>query len=422
MVQVIRTEDPRGRMAEMLGMSLGQGLGNGLNTYFANRSLDSVLHDKALEGAPTSKKLEAMRSALSPYGEKGQEILQQRMQIEQQEMQERETEKQEKLTRLKGRAIGKFQKGEELSDEEWARFTPQEVAALQNIGIQGRKVAAKEREVAGKEREAERTEESQRQRGRSIAKYQKGEPLSDEEWAAFTPSEVASLQRAYHPTPPGGLTGQSTPPEVSNAINRVLDNSEGMSSDELNNAMDQAGIPRIYSNSYVENRRRTQDTGTEHDIKFHQESANFEKEVSDHAKTARRQLPLIDKSIKAVSEGKINPSSLANVFTFFGERGKKISNALLSKDESALISSIPEFLEGRKELFGVRLSDADLRLLQDKLPDIGKNKEANLSVLDLMKKSADRALKIEKISQDVLEKKDCLIAVENFDLQDSKEK
>ena len=86
MVQVIETEDPRSKLSDMLGMSLGQGIGNGLNTYFANRSLDSVLKDKALEGAPQSKKLEALRSALSPYGEKGQEIFQQRMAIEQQEM------------------------------------------------------------------------------------------------------------------------------------------------------------------------------------------------------------------------------------------------------------------------------------------------------------------------------------------------
>jgi hypothetical protein len=143
MVQVIRTEDPRSKIPEMLGMSLGQGIGNGLNTYFANRSLDSVLHDKALESAPLSKKWEAMRSALSPYGEHGQEILQQRMMIDQQEMQERETEKQEKLQRIKGKAIGKLQKGEELSEEEWARFTPQEVAAL-------KKELTHEREVANR--------------------------------------------------------------------------------------------------------------------------------------------------------------------------------------------------------------------------------------------------------------------------------
>ncbi len=110
MVQVIETRDPRNKLSEMLGMSLGQGIGNGLNTFFANRSLDSVLHDKALEGAPQSQKMEALRSALSPYGEKGQEILQQRMQIDQQEQQEKTKNKLSK-------AFGYIQKNQEIPEE-----------------------------------------------------------------------------------------------------------------------------------------------------------------------------------------------------------------------------------------------------------------------------------------------------------------
>lgn len=113
MVQVFKTENPQGRIAEMLGMSLGQGLGNGLNTYFANRSLESVLQDKSLAGAPQSQKLEALRSAMSPYGEKGREIFNQRMQIEQQEMQEDEQE-----------VLGRYAAGEKLSAEDFASLSP----------------------------------------------------------------------------------------------------------------------------------------------------------------------------------------------------------------------------------------------------------------------------------------------------------
>lgn len=109
MVQVIKTENPQGRLAEQLGLSLGQGIGNGLNTFFANRSLESVLQDKALEGAPQSKKLEALRSVLSPYGEKGQEILQQRMAIEQQEQQEHTRNRLSK-------AFGFIQKNQEVPE------------------------------------------------------------------------------------------------------------------------------------------------------------------------------------------------------------------------------------------------------------------------------------------------------------------
>ena len=110
MVQVIELENQKGQLSDALGMSLGKGLGNALNTHFANRSLNSVLHDKALEGAPTSKKLQALHSALAPYGKKGQEILAQRMQIEQQEQAE-------KAKSVLAKALTYIQKNENVPEE-----------------------------------------------------------------------------------------------------------------------------------------------------------------------------------------------------------------------------------------------------------------------------------------------------------------
>lgn len=121
MVQVFSTEDPRKRLADALGMSLGQGIGNGLNTFFANRSLESVLQDKALESAPQSQKLEAMRSALAPYGEKGQEIFSQRLQIEALDKQERETAKKEAEQDI----LGRIASGEKVSAKERAKISPE---------------------------------------------------------------------------------------------------------------------------------------------------------------------------------------------------------------------------------------------------------------------------------------------------------
>lgn len=121
MVQVIETEDPRGRLSEMLGMSLGQGIGNGLNTFFANRALESVLKDKSLENAPQSKKLGALQSALSPYGEKGKEIFEQRMQIAKQDYQERVAEKAQKTALEKQQEIFKHQKELQAQKDEAAK-------------------------------------------------------------------------------------------------------------------------------------------------------------------------------------------------------------------------------------------------------------------------------------------------------------
>jgi hypothetical protein len=121
MVQVIELENQKGKLAEQLGMSLGQGLSTGLNTYFANRSLDSVLQDKGLEGASQSKKLEALRSALAPYGETGQQIFQQRLAIQQQEMQEAEQD-----------VLGRVVAGEEVTAKDLSRISPEnQIKALE---------------------------------------------------------------------------------------------------------------------------------------------------------------------------------------------------------------------------------------------------------------------------------------------------
>lgn len=69
------------------------------------------------------------------------------------------------------------------------------------------------------------------------------------------------------------------------------------------------------------------------------------------------------------------------------------------------MASVPNFLEGMKDIFGARLSDADLRIVEDKLPSISKNKEANLAILDVMQRAAERSIKLEKVAEDVLEKK-----------------
>ena len=337
----------------MLGMSLGQGIGNGLNTYFANRSLDSVMKDKSLENAPQSKKLEAIQTAMSPYGEKGKEIVQQKMQTYQLEEQEKQTKKQEAQQKLKGKALGRYLKGEDLTPEEESMFTPQEFVAM---------------------------------------------------------------HKAKNPKPSGGITAQPIPKEQIEAIENYIQKNPDVSADDLAIGLGKAGVNPVNSSPYIENRRRKEETNAKNenekgkiaskeDILFHQESAKFEDSLTKNASVARRQIPLIQNNIKNVEEGKIKPSSLANIFSGLGETGKKVANALLSGEQAELLASIPEFLEGRKELFGVRLSDADLRLLQDKLPDIGKSKEANLAILNLMKKAAERAIKLEDISQDVLEKK-----------------
>jgi hypothetical protein len=80
MVQFFHSPTPRNiLLKEQIGQSLGQGLSDFMGTYFANKSLQNVLNNPSLKDAPLSEKMGALQTALAPYGEKGQKILQQRM-------------------------------------------------------------------------------------------------------------------------------------------------------------------------------------------------------------------------------------------------------------------------------------------------------------------------------------------------------
>lgn len=136
-------------------------------------------------------------------------------------------------------------------------------------------------------------------------------------------------------------------------------------------------------------------------IDFHKETQKYDEDLIKNYAIARKQNETIDNIEEAIKSGNIKPSSLANIFKGFGKIGDKISEAIINKDEATLQSSIPQLLEGWKEVFGVRLTDADLRLLQDKMPSIGKNKEANLAVTKILRKYADMTTLRGEIARDI---------------------
>jgi hypothetical protein len=140
------------------------------------------------------------------------------------------------------------------------------------------------------------------------------------------------------------------------------------------------------------------------EYKYHKESEDYDKELIKNTKVAKKQLSTVKDIEKVLQKGEVGPRSLASVFSGLGTVGDKISKALLSKDESTLLSSIPQLLEGWKDIFGVRLSDADLALLENKLPDIGKTPSANKAVLNIIKKYADQTLLRSQIAKEIKNK------------------
>lgn len=228
------------------------------------------------------------------------------------------------------------------------------------------------------------------------------------------PSVVQSQQvkNQQPPKPAGGLTGQAVPPQFGEAINKIIQDNPQANADELGVAFDTAGIPPVYSNRYVENRRRQDETragneredialGRKEQLQFHKESEKYDEELMKQGRIAKQQQATLKNINKSINSGNIKPTSFANIFKGLGRIGDKISEALLNGDQAKLLTSIPQLLEGWKDVFGVRLTDADLRVLQDKLPSIGKSPEANKAVMNILNKYAEMNLLRSQIGEQI---------------------
>ena len=64
-------------------------------------------------------------------------------------------------------------------------------------------------------------------------------------------------------------------------------------------------------------------------------------------------------------------------------------------------AALPNLIEGFRQLFGVRITDADLKILLDKLPDIGKSAETNKAIMGVLKKYGERAKQKHRIAREV---------------------
>ncbi len=229
-------------------------------------------------------------------------------------------------------------------------------------------------------------------------------------------SDPAMAERISKPkaekAPPGGLGGIPMTPEESKAFSDVIRNNPDASAEELEIAFNEAGIKPGHTAKTLESRRRIQESKAKSEeekvkterkeaLSFHKETEKYDEDLLKHEKSAKVQLDAIKDVEKALKGKEVKPTSLANVFKAFGDIGKKISSALISGNQATIQASIPAFLEGRKELFGVRLSDADLKLLEDKMPDMGKSAEANKAIMRVMKKYSQNALIRSKIGNDI---------------------
>lgn len=101
--------------------------------------------------------------------------------------------------------------------------------------------------------------------------------------------------------------------------------------------------------------------------------------TQDAGKKAREGIATVRRGRELLNSGKLNfgPLSLGNIAKWAGIPG---AGPEAAQEFTALTLG---FLTGEKARFGVRLTDADLKIVEDKLPAIGRTKEGNEALLNL---------------------------------------
>jgi hypothetical protein len=134
---------------------------------------------------------------------------------------------------------------------------------------------------------------------------------------------------------------------------------------------------------------------------FHKESADYDEQVRDASKAAKKQIQSIQDIRSALKSGKVKPGSIRNMFRGMGKIGDRLADAFQNAEEGKFEAATPALIEGWKEVFGTRITDTDLNFLMRKLPDIGKSVEANDAIAAIIEKYAQAPILRYEVAKEI---------------------
>jgi len=251
-------------------------------------------------------------------------------------------------------------------------------------------------------------QQQQEQQGGILSRVLSGEAIP-EEAAQLNPEYQLKAAEIMKPKDPlGGLSGQAVPPEVSSAIPKVLNAYPNATADELAVEFDRIGIPRGYSNSYIENRRRediqkakSKDKRFESERTYQsQRSMPFMKKMDEERASLDEKDQALFLMTNAIEEGNVTFFSKDNFADFLGKFGE----GLRTQKGAQLINSQKEFLLSNIARAGARPNMYIEQQISKMLPQIGRSDEANLGVVESFKASQDLARKKQQIADELVEK------------------
>lgn len=218
------------------------------------------------------------------------------------------------------------------------------------------------------------------------------------------PTVQASEVRNQKPSgAAGGLSGQPVPPQYGEKLRSVLDANKDAKADDLALALDEALIPRAYSNSYIENRRKQNEgpqAGDEYGKLREKNIGEYVNKALSQGEEAEDLKFTLGEARKAVQGDVAGPGLTALA------KNNPYTQLLtgLTPDESTLQAANKKLLEGSKGIFGSKPTEREIfLLLNSMLPSIGKSVEANLAGLNFIERINDMKLMHAEIVSELTE-------------------
>jgi hypothetical protein len=194
--------------------------------------------------------------------------------------------------------------------------------------------------------------------------------------------------------PQGGITGQPIPPNVSNAIAEVIKNNPKATSDELGVLMGEKGIPTVFSNPYIENRRRTQEqvekTKEGRRESLRKETLPFRTKYAEKSSAAQKGIENKEQLIRLIKSGDINDPTYAAIAEALP---LNLGKRLLSPETVEYKAGLVEEFGDLRNIFQGQTRIKEIDLLENKIADLYLTDEQKLAVMN----SRLRALKADII-------------------------
>lgn len=118
-------------------------------------------------------------------------------------------------------------------------------------------------------------------------------------------------------------------------------------------------------------------------FEIHKSFQKADEDIEHGAKSAQNRMRAFNTMRKGLASGKLKPTQFENLATT-ALKGTRWENYFKNKERAEFEAASLEAYEGMKDMFGVRLSDADLQLASGKVPDPTKSKDANESIIDFL--------------------------------------